>query len=95
MSPTGAPMCRRHVGDTTHHVGKKKKKRHGDIRHYLLRENLLRKYEAEMTSLKKFVYTYLPLDNLSSLPSGTTQLQQLKRPIIAKIWKIKLPVSNV
>ena len=56
-------------------------------------ENLLRKYEGEMTSLKKFVYTYLPLGFLSSLPSGTTQLQQLKRPIIAKIWKIKFPVS--
>ena len=47
-------------------------------------ENLLRKYEGEMTSLKKFVYTYLPLGNLCSLPSGTTQLQQLKHPIIAK-----------
>ena len=58
-------------------------------------ENLLRKYEGEMTTLKKKNYTYLPLGNLSSLPSGTTQLQQLKRPIIAKIWKIKFPVSTI
>ena len=58
-------------------------------------ENLLHKYEGEMTILKKIVYTYLPLGNLSSLPSGTTQLQQLKSSIIAKIWKIKFPVSNI
>ena len=58
-------------------------------------ENLLRKYEGEMTTLKKSVDTCLPLGNLSSLPSRTTQLQQLKRPIVAKMWKIKFPVSNI
>ena len=36
MLPTGAPTCRRHVGDTTHHVGKKKNQ-HDTKRHYLLR----------------------------------------------------------
>ena len=38
-------------------------------------ENLLRKYEGEMTTLKKIVYTYLPSGNLSNLPCGTTQVQ--------------------
>jgi len=38
-------------------------------------EKPLRKYEGEMTALKKIVYTYLPAGNLSNLPSGTTQVQ--------------------
>lgn len=55
-------------------------------------ENLLRKYETEMTTLKKFSYKF---GNLSNLPSGTTQLQQLRKPIVAKLWVEKFPVSSM
>jgi hypothetical protein len=54
--------------------------------------NLLRKYEAEMTTLKKFVYKFPGFGNLSKLPSGTAQLQQLRRPIVAKLWAEQNPV---
>lgn len=53
-------------------------------------ENMLRKYETEMTTLKKFSYKF---GNLSNLPSGTTQLQQMRKPIVAKLWVEKFPVS--
>ena len=53
--------------------------------------NLLRKYETEMTSLKKFAYKFPGFGNLSKLPSGTAQLQQLRRPIVAKLWAEQNP----
>ena len=46
----------------------------------------MRKYESEMTLLKKFAYKYPGFGNLSKLPSGTAQLQQLRKPIVAKLW---------
>jgi hypothetical protein len=53
--------------------------------------NLHRKYETEMTSLKKFAYKFPGFGNLSKLPSGTTQLQQLRRPLVAKLWAEQNP----
>lgn len=54
----------------------------------LTADNLHRKYESEMTTLKKFSYKF---GNLSNLPSGTTQLQQLRKPIVAKLRVEKNP----
>ena len=48
--------------------------------------NLMRKYESEMTLLKKFAYKFPGFGNLSKLPSGTAQLQQLRKPLVAKLW---------
>jgi hypothetical protein len=48
--------------------------------------NLMHKYESEMTLLKKFAYKFSGFGNLSKLPSGTAQLQQLKKPMVAKLW---------
>jgi hypothetical protein len=58
-------------------------------------ENLLRKYESELTTLRRFVYKFPGVGNLSKLPSGTVQLQQLRRPLVAKLWVEKNPVRQV
>ena len=55
--------------------------------------NLLRKYEGELASLKKFAYKFPGFGNSSKLPSGTAQLQQLRRPFVAKLWAENNPVS--
>jgi hypothetical protein len=56
---------------------------------------LYRKYESEMTTLKKFAYKFPGVGSLSQLPSGTAQLQQMKRPLIIELWKKKYPVRRV
>ena len=58
-------------------------------------ENLFRKYESEMTNLKKIAYKFPGVGDLSKLPSGTAQLQQLKRPVVRKLWVQKFPLSLV
>ena len=58
-------------------------------------ENLLRKYESELTTLRRFAYKFPGVGNLSKLPSGTTQLQQLRHPLVAKLWVKKNPVREV
>jgi hypothetical protein len=58
-------------------------------------ENLLRKYEGELTTLRRFAYNFPGVGNLSKLPSGTAQLQQLRKPLVAKLWIEKNPVSQV
>jgi hypothetical protein len=59
-------------------------------------ENLLRKYENELTTLRRFAYKFPGVGgNLSKLPSGTAQLQQLRRPLVAKLWVEKNPVHQV
>ena len=56
--------------------------------------NLHRKYESEITSLKKFAYKFPGFGNLSKLPSGTSQLQQLRRPVVAKLWAEQNPARE-
>jgi hypothetical protein len=56
--------------------------------------NLHRKYETEMTTLKKFAYKFPGFGNLSKLPSGTAQLQQLRRPLVAKLWAEQNPARE-
>ena len=58
-------------------------------------ENLLRKYEGELTTLRRFAYKFPGVGNLSKLPSGTVQLRQLRKPLVAKLWIEKNPVSQV
>ncbi len=58
-------------------------------------ENLLRKYESELTTLQRFAYKFPGVGNLSKLPSGTAQLQQLRRPFVAKLWVEKNPVRQL
>ena len=53
-------------------------------------ENLLRKYESELTTLRRFAYKFPGDVNLSKLPSGTVQLQQLRRTHVAKLWVEKI-----
>ena len=55
--------------------------------------NLHCKYETEMISLKKFAYKFPGFGNLSKLPS-TAQLQQLRRPLIAKRWAEQNPARE-
>ena len=58
-------------------------------------ENLLCKYESELTTLRRFAYKFPGVGNLGKLPSGIAQLQQLRQPIVAKLWIKKNPVSEV
>ncbi len=52
---------------------------------------LWRKYESEFNEVRKFSLKFLGIHNLSNLPSSTAQLQQMKRPLIIKLWKEKYP----
>ncbi len=56
--------------------------------------NLHRKYETEMASLKKFAKKFPGFGNLSKLHSGTAQLQQLRRPIVAKLCAEQNPARE-
>jgi hypothetical protein len=57
--------------------------------------NLLGKYEGKLTLLKKFAYKLPGFGNVSKLPSGTAQLQQLRKPLVAKLWAEHNPVRLV
>ncbi len=52
---------------------------------------LWRKYKSELNEVRKFALKFPGIGNLSRLPSGTAQLQQMKRPLIIKLWKEKYP----
>jgi hypothetical protein len=52
---------------------------------------LWRKYENELNEVRKFALKFPGVGNLSRLPSGTAQLQQMKHPLIIKLWKEKYP----
>ena len=55
---------------------------------------LWRKYENELNEVRKFTLKFPGVGNLSRLPSRTAQLQQMKRPIITKLWKEKYPAET-
>ena len=55
---------------------------------------LWRKYENELNEVRKFALKFLGVSNLSRLPSGTAQLQQMKCPLIIKLWKEKYPAES-
>ena len=56
--------------------------------------NLLRKYETELTSLRKFATKFPGFENLSKLPSGSVQLQKLRQPVVAKLWDEQNPARE-
>ena len=55
---------------------------------------LWRKYKNELNEVRKFALKFPGVGNLSRLPSGTAQLQQMKRPLIIKLWKEKYPTES-
>ena len=55
---------------------------------------LWRKYETELIEERKFALKFPGVGNLSRLPSRTAQLQQMKRPLIIKLWKEKYPAES-
>jgi len=57
----------------------------------LERGTLWRKYKNELNEVRKFALKFPGVGNLSRLPSRTAQLQQIKRPLIIKLWKKKYP----
>jgi hypothetical protein len=53
--------------------------------------NLLRKIDIEMTNVQKFSVKFPGFNNPGGLPSGLTQLRDMKAPVVAKLWKSKYP----
>lgn len=53
-------------------------------------EKLHRKYESELTTLRKYSAQFG-----ANIPSGTTQLHQRRRPVVAKLWVEKFPVRSI
>jgi hypothetical protein len=57
-------------------------------------ENLLRKLDLEMMDVQKFASRFPGFNNPAELPSGRTQLRQMKNPVIPKLWtKLYLVMS--
>jgi hypothetical protein len=55
--------------------------------------NLLRKYETELTALKKFAYGFPGFVDSNKLPSGTPQIQHLRKPVVSQLWVANNQVS--
>jgi hypothetical protein len=55
--------------------------------------SLFRKYTAHTIQIRKFGLNFPGIQSMNKLPSGTTQLSQMKAPVIAKLWKSANPVS--
>ncbi len=79
------------VDEATRHAMKTRFKgmRKGDMN----ANNLLRKYETELTALKKFAYGFPGYGDLNKLPSGTPQLQHLRKPVVRELWVANNQVS--
>ena len=56
--------------------------------------SLLRKYKTYVGEIRKFALHFPGIKSMSKLPSGTTQLSQMKGPVVAKLWKVIHPVSS-
>jgi hypothetical protein len=56
--------------------------------------SLLRKYKTYVGAICKFALHFPGIKSMSKLPSGTTQLSQMKGPVVAKLWKVINPVSS-
>ena len=55
-------------------------------------QSLWRKYEQELTLLWTFAKRIPGIGNLVELPSGSTQLRHMIKPLIQSLWKEKNPV---
>jgi hypothetical protein len=51
------------------------------------------KQEAEINNIRKFAANFPGINNPSKLPSGSTQVRDMKKPYIIRLWKLKHPVS--
>jgi hypothetical protein len=56
--------------------------------------SLLRKYKTYVGKIRKFALHFPGIKSMSKLPSGTTQLSQMKGLVVAKLWKVIHPVSS-
>ncbi len=52
-----------------------------------------RYYKDQLNELCKFAYKFPGVGSISKLPSGNTQVDQMKLPLLIKLWKEKYPVS--
>ncbi len=50
-------------------------------------------YKDQLNKLRKFAYKFLVVGSIYKLPSGTTQVNQMKLLLIIKLLKEKYPVS--
>ena len=57
-------------------------------------QSLWRKYEQELTALRTFAKRIPGIGNLAELPSGSTQLRHMIKPLIQSLWKEKNPVRR-
>ena len=57
-------------------------------------QSLWRKYEQELTLLRTFAKKIPGIGNLAELPSGSTQLRHMIKPLIQSLWKEKNPVRR-
>jgi hypothetical protein len=67
------------------------KKRYRGTKKDLTGESLLQKLDSETRELCKYAAKFPGFSNPSSLPTGTTQLSQMKIPVIVQIWKKTYP----
>jgi hypothetical protein len=52
-------------------------------------QSLWWKYKTELTKLWSFAKTIPGTGNLAELPSGSTQLQHMKKPLVQALWTAK------
>ncbi len=65
---------------------------YNSARKKILEEGTLwRKYKSELNDVRKFSLKFPGIGNLLNLPSSTAQLQEMKHPLIIKLWKEKYP----
>ena len=57
--------------------------------------SLWRKYEQELTLLRTFAKKIPGIGNLAELPSGSTQLRHMKKPMVESLWKEKYLVRYI
>ncbi len=50
-----------------------------------------RKQETEINNIRKFAPKFPGVNNPSQLPSGSTQVRDMKKPYIIRLWKLKYP----
>ncbi len=55
--------------------------------------SLFRKYKTHTTEIRKFGLNFPGIKSMNKLQSGTTQLSQMKLPVITKLWIAANPVS--
>jgi len=55
--------------------------------------SLFRKYKTHTTEIRKFGLNFPGIKSMNKLPSGTTQLSQMKSPVVTKLWIAANPVS--